>query len=141
MFLTKLRAPLHNRFLKNIRLLNNVSDKGIKKIGNLSMDWSSNNSKWWWEYEYMPKVLMAGAGIGTCIGSYNGYENTKGDTYAQCLFMTLWSGWLGGTVGYLSTLVCPITVPIVIAVTIARQMEPEKKVSDDKGYTLRPHRP
>ena len=126
MFLIKLRAPLHNRFLKNYRLINNVCDKALKKTTDLSMDGILNNSKWWFEHRYMPAVVMGGSALGTCIGSYNGYQNTKKDTYVQCLCVTLWCGWFGGTVGYFTSLIYPyITIPIVIAVTIVRQIDPD----------------
>jgi hypothetical protein len=98
------------------------------------MDRILNNGKWWWENKSMPTVVMASSVIGTCIGSYYGYQNTKKETYAECLFITLWGGWFGGTVGYFSSLIYPMTIPIVIAVTIVRQIEPdvepEKKVSN-----------
>jgi hypothetical protein len=135
MFLAKFRMPLYNRFLKNRRFLNSVSDKEIKKTKDVSVI----NDKWW-EHEYMPIMTMVGTGIGTCIGAYNGYQDSKKDTYGQCLFTTVCFGWAGGGVGYVSALFCPVTVPIVIATTIARQidpvLEPEKKTSGDQDYTV-----
>ena len=130
MFRIKLREPLHKCFLKNCRFTNNTSDKIIKKNTDVSMGEILNNGKW---YRDMPTVVMGGSVLGTCIGSYYGYQNTKKDTYAECLLITLWCGWLGGTVGYIATLICPITIPIVIAVTIARQIEPEKTVSNHQS--------
>jgi hypothetical protein len=66
---------------------------------------------------------MAGTGVGTCIGSYHGYQESKKDTYLQCMFMTTCFGYAGGGIGYLFTLFCPVTVPIVIVATIALQIE------------------
>lgn len=140
MFQAKVRMPLYNRFLKNRRFLNSVSDKEIKKTKDVSVILRPNYNKWW-EHEYMSTIVVrAGTIIGTCIGSYNGYIQTKKDTYAQCLITTICFGWMGGAVGHLSTLFCPITVPIVIATTIARQMEPvlepKTETSDDQDYTV-----
>jgi hypothetical protein len=93
----------------------------------------------WWKHEHTHIVLTAGMGVGTCIGSYHGYQESKKDTYGQCIFSTVIFGWFGGVSGYLLTMFCPVTVPIVIVATIARQMEPviepEKKESDI--YTIR----
>lgn len=119
--------------IRNRRCFNSVSDKIINKgIQNIIHG-----------CEYMPIVLMAGTGIGTCIGSYHGYQESKKDTYLQCMFMTVCFGYAGGGIGYLLTIFCPVTVPIVIVATFALQMEPviepEKKESDI--YTLRDKRP
>ena len=77
-------------------------------------------------------VIVAGTGVGTCIGSYHGYQDSKKYTYTECIFTTVCFGWLGGGVGYLSTQFFPAAFVIVIVATIARQMdpaiEPEKKV-------------
>ena len=86
---------------------------------------------------------MAGTGVGTCIGSYHGYQDSKKDTYTNCIFTTICAGWIGGAVGYVFTMFSTVTVPIVIVATIARQMEPviepEKKESDI--YALHDKRP
>ena len=91
----------------------------------------------------MPIVAVVGSGVGSCIGSYHGYQDSKKDTYINCIFMTICTGWIGGVVGYVFTIFSPVTVPIVIVATIARQMEPviepEKKESDI--YTLHDKRP
>ena len=87
--------------------------------------------------EYMPIVVGVGSGVGTCIGSYYGYQDSKKDTYTNCIITTICAGWIGGTVGYVFTMFSPVTVPIVIVATIVRQMEtvlePEKKTD---VYTL-----
>jgi hypothetical protein len=91
--------------------------------------------------EYMPIIIMAGSGVGTCIGSYHGYQESKKYTYGECICSTVWFGWVGWAAGYVTTIFCPIVVPIVIVATIARQMEPvqdpEKKESEI--YTLQTH--
>ena len=97
----------------------------------------------WWNHTYMPMVVMVGAGVGTCIGSYHGYQESKKYTYGECIWSTVCFGWVGWAAGYFTTVFCPIAVPIVIVATIARQIEPvqepEKKESDI--YTLHDKRP
>ena len=136
MFLVhKIRIPCMNmnRVIKNRPIFRKLSDKANKKTNE------------WWEHEYMPIVGMLGTGFGTCIGSYHGYQESKKYTYPECIFMTVCFGWCGGGVGYVFTMFCPVTIPIVIVATVARQMEPvlepehEKKESDI--YTLRDRRP
>ena len=145
MLLAKICKPYANRFLQNAtrftgctrnqnrRCFNIVSDKIINKGLQMIM----------YSRVYMPMVAVAGTGVGTCIGSYHGYQESKKDTYPEFIFTTICFGWLGGSVGYILSLCFPVTVPIVIVVTIARQMEPvqepEKKESDI--YTLYEKRP
>ena len=59
------------------------------------------------------------------------------------MFMTTCFGYAGGGIGYLLTLFCPVTVPIVIVATIALQMEPviEPEKKESGIYTLRDKRP
>ena len=131
-----LRTTSLSEFSSNRRFINSISDKIINK-GIQTIIYGC---------EYMPIVLMAGTGVGTSIGSYHGYQESKKDTYLQCIFTTVIFGWFGGVSGYLLTMFCPVTVPIVIVATIARQMEPtiiepepEKKESDI--YALHDKRP
>ena len=128
----KICMPCANRILINRRYFNSVSDKIINKGIQTIIHGR----------EYMPIVLMAGTGVGICIGSYYGYQESKKDTYGQCIFLTVCFGYAGGGIGYLLTQFCPVTVPIVIVATIARQMEPviEPKKKESDIYTLRDKR-
>jgi hypothetical protein len=127
----KIRIPLYNNFLKNRRFFDATRVKFCSGAERKSL------------VEYMPIVAVVGSGVGSCIGSYHGYQDSKKDTYTNCIFMTICTGWIGGVVGYVFTIFSPVTVPIVIVATIARQMEPviepEKKESDI--YTLHDKRP
>lgn len=135
----KINLPLYSYLLKNRRFCN-ITGKALQKAKDISKDYIHGN---WWKDEHTHIVVMTGTGIGTCIGSYHGYQESKKDTYGQCIFSTVIFGWFGGVCGYSLTMFCPFTVPIVIVATIARQMEPvqdhEKKESDI--YTLHDKRP
>ena len=131
----KICMPYANRLIINRRFLNNVSDKIINK-GIQTIIYGC---------KYKPIALMVGTGVGTCIGTYHGYQESKKDTYLGCMFTTVFFGWFGGVSGYLLTMFCPVTVPIVIVATIARQMEPviepEPEKKESYIYTLRDRRP
>ena len=133
----KIRIPLYNNFLKNRRLFDATRVKFCSGAERKAL------IEKWWNHDSMPILVMAGTGVGTCIGSYHGYQDSKKDTYTNCIFTTICAGWIGGGVGYVFTMFSPVTVPIVIVATIARQMEPviepEKKESDI--YTLHDKRP
>ena len=129
----KICIPYANRLIINRRCFNSVSDKiinnGIQTII--------------YDKHIMPIMLIAGTGVGTCIGSYHGYQETKKESYGQCIYLTVCAGGIGGVFGYLLTFFCPLTVPIVIVATIARQMEPviEPEKKESGIYTLRDKRP
>ena len=120
----KIRIPLYNNFLKNRRFFDATNVKFCSESERKSL------------VDYMPILIVAGTGVGTCIGSYHGYQDSKKYTYTECIFTTICFGWLGGGVGYLSTQFFPAAFVIVIVATIARQMdpaiEPEKKDYTDR---------
>jgi hypothetical protein len=148
----KIRIPLYNNFLKNRRLFDATRVKfcsGANSSGSKATFRVSSEGGFQPPLperkslvEYMPIVVGVGSGVGTCIGSYYGYQDSKKDTYINCIITTICAGWIGGTVGYVFTMFSPVTVPIVIVATIVRQMEtvlePEKKTD---VYTLHDKRP
>ena len=128
---------LANKILISRRIFN-MARKGVSVAGRFCSKAVDKSY-----VEYMPIILMAGSGVGTCIGSYHGYQESKKYTYGECIFSTVWFGWIGWAAGYVTTILCPIVVPIVIAVTIARQMEPvqEPEKKESEIYTLHDKRP
>jgi hypothetical protein len=127
----RIRLPLYNNFLKNRQVFDATKVRFCSGSIQKSL------------VEYMPTVVAVGSGVGTCIGSYHGYQESKKQTYGECIFVTVCFGWLGGSLGFVLTQFYPITFPIVLVVTIVRQLEPvikpEKKESEI--YTLYDKKP
>ena len=76
-------------------------------------------------------TLCGGTLMGSGIGFYGGYTESRTRPYSDCIGETTCDAIIGGCVGFLAAVTLPITFPIAVCASVVR-------LTDDVLYKKKP---
>lgn len=72
-------------------------------------------------------LLFGSIGIGSSIGMYHGYKDSRNESYSECILKTTLMTTAGAFGGFLGGFTLPITLPIICSVSVLRWVDTDRR--------------